>query len=125
MSIGVEYFTRANGSDELECRCNKCKQTVKGHFREQLNEARAIAGVPFIITSGMRCLEHNRSIGSKDTSSHIKGIAADIRYKDELDLSRIVHALSRVGFTRIGVNKKLKFVHADLDKDKSDAVFGY
>ena len=125
MSIGTEYFTRKDGSDELECRCGKCKETVKGHFREMLNEARAIAGVPFKITSGMRCLEHNRKIGSRDTSSHIKGIAADIYYTDDLHLTRIVHALSRVGFTRIGTNEEKRFIHVDFDDAKSDAVFGY
>lgn len=120
-----EYFTRVDGSDELECRCGKCGQTVKGHFRELLNEARAIAGVPFTITSGMRCLDYNRKIGSNDTSSHIKGLAADIYYTDDLHLSRIVHALTRVGITRIGTNEEKGFVHCDVSKDKADAVFGY
>ena len=119
-----EYFTRVDGSDELECR-DKCGQTVKGHFRELLNEARAIAGVPFAITSGMRCLEYNRKIGSKDTSSHIKGLAADISYADDLDLTRIVHALTRVGITRVGTNEEKRFIHCDVSKDKPDAVFGY
>ena len=123
--ITREYFTRADGSDELECRCDNCKQTVKREFRELLNEAREIAGVPFTITSGMRCLEYNTKIGSKETSSHIKGIAADIYYTDDLHLARIVHALSRVGFTRIGTNEEKRFVHVDFDGDKPDAVWGY
>ena len=119
-----EYFTRVNGSDELECRCG-CGSSVHGEFRELLNEARAIAGAPFTITSGMRCLEYNTKIGSKETSSHVKGIAADIYYTDDLHLARIVHALSRVGFTRIGTNEVKRFVHVDFDKEKPNSVFGY
>lgn len=119
-----DYFTRADGTDELECRCG-CGKTVKPEFREMLNEARELAGVPFTVTSGMRCLEHNRKIGSRDTSTHPKGLAADIKYTDTLHLTRIIHALSRVGFLRLGTNEKLKFIHCDTDKEKSSAVFGY
>lgn len=32
---------------------------------------------PLIISSGYRCLELNRSIGSKDNSAHVKGLAVD------------------------------------------------
>jgi hypothetical protein len=42
-----------------------------------LEGIRILLGVPIIITSGYRCLELNRAIGSKDTSQHITGEAAD------------------------------------------------
>jgi len=41
-------------------------QPVRDHF-----------GIPFSPTSGFRCLELNRIIGSKDTSQHTKGQAVD------------------------------------------------
>ena len=110
--------------DEFKCQCN-CGMDVKQELKDALEDAREIAGVPFVVTSGARCLSHNRKIGSKDTSSHVKGLAADIKYQDDLHLTRIVHALSRCGFTRIGVNEKLKFIHCDIDREKPDAVFGY
>lgn len=31
-----------------------------------------------VITSGYRCITHNRAVGSKDTSQHVKANAADI-----------------------------------------------
>lgn len=34
---------------------------------------------PVHINSGYRCLELNRRLGSKDTSAHVKGLAADFR----------------------------------------------
>lgn len=36
-----------------------------------------LAGAPVIISSGYRCLALNRAIGSKDTSQHLLGEAAD------------------------------------------------
>lgn len=46
--------------------CEAVLQPLRDHFR-----------MPFTPSSGYRCLELNRAIGSKDTSQHIKGEAAD------------------------------------------------
>lgn len=48
---------------------------------EVLEPLRAEVG-PIQVTSGFRCLEVNRRIGSKDTSHHVQGRAADIRVHD-------------------------------------------
>jgi len=42
-----------------------------------LEAIRSRLGAPLHITSGFRCLELNRAIGSKDTSDHVTGDAAD------------------------------------------------
>ena len=44
---------------------------------EKLEEVRSLFGHPLVITSGYRCLEVNRAIGSKDNSQHCLGQAAD------------------------------------------------
>lgn len=45
-----------------------------------LEEVRSLfGGKPVIITSGYRCTELNRRIGSRDSSQHTKGCAADFR----------------------------------------------
>ncbi|WP_339862383.1 D-Ala-D-Ala carboxypeptidase family metallohydrolase [Paremcibacter congregatus] len=46
--------------------------------REVLEPVRNHFGIPFSPSSGFRCVELNRLIGSKDTSQHTKGEAADI-----------------------------------------------
>jgi uncharacterized protein YcbK (DUF882 family) len=45
----------------------------------QLEVVRGILNVPIEITSGYRCLAVNRALGSKDTSAHVLGLAADFR----------------------------------------------
>jgi len=42
-----------------------------------LEGVRILLGVPILVSSGYRCLELNRKIGSKDTSQHVKGEAVD------------------------------------------------
>lgn len=44
---------------------------------DKLEQIRTLLNTSMIVSSGYRCLELNRSIGSKDTSAHVKGLAAD------------------------------------------------
>ena len=44
-----------------------------------LEQIRALVRKPIVITSGLRTLPVNRVVGSKDTSQHTKGCAADIK----------------------------------------------
>jgi hypothetical protein len=42
-----------------------------------LERIREILERPILITSGYRCVELNRLVGSRDTSAHVQGYAAD------------------------------------------------
>jgi hypothetical protein len=44
-----------------------------------LEQVRGVVGKPIMINSGYRCKQVNDSVGSKDTSQHRIGCAADIR----------------------------------------------
>ena len=44
---------------------------------ECMEDVRTILGVPLHVSSGYRCPELNRAIGSKDTSAHPEGRATD------------------------------------------------
>jgi len=106
---------------ELKCNCG-CGLDVRHETKQRLDNARRIAGVPFRFTSGGRCLSYNRSIGSKDSSSHPKGCAADIKFSNSREKFLIVYGLMQAGFTRIGINDNLQFIHADDDEDKPQEV---
>ena len=105
---------------EFDCKCcgeNKMTSQAFEHFVT----ARQIAKVPFYINSGYRCLKHNAEIeGSSPTSSHPKGLAADIRCMDSWNRWKILFALKEAGFLRIGIRKD--FIHADLDEEKQPGV---
>lgn len=62
--------------------------------------------VPIHVTSGYRCLALNRAIGSKDSSDHIKAMAADIKAPDFGTPLEVARALVPV-MTKIGIGQML------------------
>ncbi len=108
---------------EFECPC--CgKQKMGGTFLVQLDYARELAGVSFKVNSGWRCTAHNEEIGGSETSSHLKGVAADIAVTSSGSRHAILDALISAGFKRIGIAKS--FIHVDSDNDKpGDVVWVY
>ena len=105
--------------EEFACSC--CgKNKIDPQFVKKLDEARRLAKIPFIITSGYRCEKHNKEVGGKADSAHLKGVAADISCQTSTSRYLIVNALIRAGFNRIGIAKD--FIHCDIDKDKLQEV---
>jgi uncharacterized protein YcbK (DUF882 family) len=88
-------------------------------FLSKLDKAREYAGIPFVINSAYRSPEHPESI-KNPTSSHIKGLAVDIKAKDSRTRYKVLEALIHVGFNRIGIAGT--FIHVDDDKEKSNNV---
>ena len=56
----------------------KTLETLK-YTASQLDKVRELLNKPVNISSGYRCLQVNRRIGSKDTSQHLKGEAVDFK----------------------------------------------
>ncbi len=104
---------------EFACKCCGV-EIIDAAFLLRLDKARKIAGVPFNIESGYRCPVHNAEVGSRPTSSHIKGLAVDIVAIDSRSRFLILAALIKAGFTRIGTGKT--FIHVDDDGDKAQNV---
>lgn len=95
------------------------EQNMNKDFLFVLDEAREFAGIPFVINSAYRSPNHPLSI-KNPSSSHIKGLAVDIKATDNATRFKIVEALISVGFTRIGIADT--FVHVDLDFDKRQNI---
>ncbi len=83
----------------------------------KLDQARHIAEIPFVITSGYRCLEQNIDVGGAENSSHLHGFAADIRVRSPRERHIVVTALMEAGFFRFGVTYPAH-VHVDDDPEK-------
>ena len=88
------------------------------NFVELLDQARSIANCPFRVSSGYRTPSHNKKVGGRVGSSHCKGLAVDLVYKNNNELYLILNALMKVGMCRFGISFKSKFLHVDMDISK-------
>lgn len=64
---GIDNTPTEEETAKLKILCQDVLQPVRDYY-----------GKPVTVNSGFRCLKLNRAIGSKDTSQHRKGEAADI-----------------------------------------------
>lgn len=82
-------------------------------FIEALHKVREQCGFPFFINSGFRTESHNAAVGGVDSSSHVRGWAADIKCKTTVHRSRIITFAVLNNITRIGIANT--FIHVDMD----------
>lgn len=85
-----------------------------------LDEIRGEIGIPMVINSGYRTKEHNKSVGGRRNSSHLRGYAADIHCTNSRYRFLLISKLIEKGINRIGVYDT--FIHADVDDKKSPNV---
>jgi len=80
------------------------------------------AGQVISINSAFRCEKHNKDkkVGGSKNSSHLKGLAVDIRCTNSTERFFLFVALLNAGFKRIGSGEK--FIHCDLDETKAQNV---
>ncbi len=98
----------------------ECEKNMDEDFLAKLDNARVIADIPFIINSAWRSPEHNKKVGGKPNSSHLKGLAVDIKIENSRQRFIVLQALIAAGFTRIGIAKT--FIHVDGDNEKDPRV---
>jgi len=120
-------MTKNFGRHEFACKCGCGFDDISPKLVAKLQLARDLFGEPIKVNSGCRCLSHNRKEKSRDTSSHIKGLAADVTCDNpnDFNLMKLAFCLGRAGFTRTGFNTVLRFIHVDVDSSKPKAIFPY
>lgn len=82
-----------------------------------LEYVRARIGHPIVVSSGYRCPEINRALGSKDTSAHVLGWAADFTcpgYGDALSVARFIAALYGFRFDQL-IHEFGAWVHLSVE----------
>ena len=105
--------------DKFACPC--CGRNWIDHrVVAKIREIEDDVGERLHVTSGYRCERHNKEVGGSTTSSHLKGLAADIRCEGSRSRYRITGAAIKAGITRIGIGNG--FIHIDMDRAKSPRV---
>ena len=95
-------------------------ENMDKEFLSRLDQARSIADTPFKITSGIRSEAWNKKVGGVSNSSHLLGYAADIACDNSVSRHKIIKALMKAGFNRIGIADT--FIHVDNDPGKAENV---
>ena len=114
-----QYFV----STEFDCHGSGCCSTtlINPKLVEYLNKIREHFNAPITISSGYRCIVHNRNVGGATGSRHSKGDAADIIVKGHTPREVAQYAES-IGIKGIGLYETAKdgyFVHIDARDYKS------
>jgi len=112
---GNPFFT----DKEMKCKCAKCKHAyLQVELMEKVTEARKSAKIPFIITSGCRCPEHNKKVGGAVNSDHLADeknlicCGVDIQCTNDRNRFKIIKALLDAGIDRLGFSTI--FIHAGI-----------
>lgn len=100
---------------EFDCRCTDpaCVTTyLSDELIAGLQELRDAVGL-LTITSGFRCDGHNRSIGGRDGSMHLLGLAADVQ-SPRLTPRDVEKAAKRIAVFSIGgIGSYKSWIHLD------------
>ena len=122
--VSLKYQPRYFTDEEFKRASPACfLSDMSCQFMKFLDEAREKAGIPFVISSAYRTVEHELQRGRPGTSSHCKGIAVDIKCWSSVNRLKIVKALIECGAVRIGIHPK--FIHVDLDYTKPQCIWLY
>ena len=77
-----------------------------------LDRARGLAGVPFLITCGLRTVAENAALAeSVSDSAHLTGNGVDLACNDSTARYAMLRGLILAGFNRIGIYSA--HIHAD------------
>jgi len=118
-NVSIKHFklSEFDSPDDISSGNNMCLI-----FLTKLDKARELAGIPFKINSGYRTPAHNSKVGGVKNSSHmnIPCNAADIHIAGSKERYKILEAVIKIGFNRIGIGKN--FIHLDTDKNKNQEV---
>jgi len=118
---------------EFACSCGCGSDNISLALVDRLQMMRDIHG-PIAITSGIRCVDHNKAVGGVDSSAHVPadiddgeeevGHAVDLSIKSSGSRFGLCNAAMGAGFRRIGIGKS--FLHLDTDTRKpQDVAFDY
>ena len=108
------HFSRS----EFACSCGCGFDACDIELVDVMEKVREHFGRPVIVHCACRCLEKNKSVGSKDTSKHIRGIACDFHIDgiSNLEIAAYIETIMP-DFGGIGIYNW--GVHADVRNSKA------
>ena len=105
----------------MRCKCGCAEHYHQAYnitmMQSVLNTVRAFWGSPIYVNSWFRCKTHNKNVGGASKSTHMYGIATDIK-PIEGDLKAFINMLNvlqaRKIIPKLNIIEYNTFVHIDL-----------
>lgn len=110
----MEFFKRS----DFACSCGCGFDTVDFELASLIDEARKHFNKPTTITSGSRCVKHNKDEGGAESSQHIFGKACDFRVKD-IHADIVADYLETKYPNKYGIGRYKNRTHIDVRENKS------
>ena len=101
-----EFVSPDTGTVKINCKLVSKLQELRGNLIS-----------PITINSGYRTVEHNKKVGGKKHSSHLRGNAVDI-WSRKHTIEYLFWFAIILGFDRIIAYDHKKFLHLDVDGKK-------
>lgn len=111
----IKYFKKS----EFACKCGCGLNNIDIKLVKVLDEIREHFGKPCVITSGCRCMLHNKRVKGSEKSRHMLGKAADIFIKDTNKNSVLLYAgnlklQGKIRYAYTNNSNMLNAVHIDI-----------
>ena len=104
---------------EFACKCGCSFDDIDPGLVDMLQASRTATALTYEISSGCRCEKHNKKVGGKPNSAHLRGKAADITCVGSQMRYRMVQDLIK-RFRRIEIRDS--WIHVDIDFTLSQDV---
>lgn len=109
----MDYKPKYFRDEEFWHCCPTCSlDDMQEELLIKLDKAREILSEPIQLTSAYRAQSYEKSKGRSGNSTHCFGAAVDIWCPTSSYRFRLIPALYKAGFTRIGIGSN--FVHVDV-----------
>ncbi len=110
---GRERLTTDYYRDEFACKCGCGDDNIDLDHVVRLQRFRSLAKRPNVITSGVRCANHNKAVsGVIKNSSHVLRVATDNVVAGRT-LCEMLEIAQEIGFKGIGVYPESNMIHLD------------
>jgi hypothetical protein len=109
----IRYFTR----EEFACKCGRFCNGFPAEPAEKLvrlaDDVRQYFGAAAIVTSGVRCKQHNANVGGVSNSRHLNGKAMDFRIAGR-SASEVLSYVNQIPDIRYAYAIDSDHIHMDI-----------
>jgi GH25 family lysozyme M1 (1,4-beta-N-acetylmuramidase) len=128
--ISYDYYDKTQLTEhfnvqEFKCKCGNPHPILINSKEVAMLERlrKTMKSTSINISSGYRCVQHDKNVGGSGTGYHTKGYAADFCAYDEnhqlISTKRLACAMQDLGFTGIAnINSTYTYIHGDVRPGK-------